>query len=470
MADELHAMTEQIRQIDDYLQRTHHTAVASLVDILRIASISTQPDHVRDVQSAAQWTANYLAKIGLKSEIWPTPGHPAVFSEIKSDDANAPTILIYGHHDVQPTGDLSRWSSPPFEPNVDSNGRIIARGSADNKGQFFLQILAVEAWLKTAARVPVNVKLLIEGEEEIGSPNLPGLLQQKREQLRCDLVVVSDTPLWRPGRPAISLGTRGITGLEVKVTGPNRDLHSGMYGGSVPNPIDVLSRMLAQLHDDRKQVTVPGFYDDVKPIPSDLREAWKRLDADVQDDARKLDCELSGEDGFNTLERRWLRPTLEFNGITGGYQGPGSNTIVPSTASAKITCRLVPDQDPVTIQIALRDHLQSLAPTGVKVEFVLRKMGSPAYSIDANHPALIAAARVFKDVYNVDPVRIREGVTLPILPAFRSILGAETVLLGFCDPECQAHSFDEFFDSRDLLLGARTAARFFDAIRSNHSR
>jgi acetylornithine deacetylase/succinyl-diaminopimelate desuccinylase-like protein len=195
-----------------------------------------------------------------------------------------------------------------------------------------------------------------------------------------------------------------------------------------------------------------------------------QLDTDVQDDARKLECDLVGEANFNTLERRWLRPTLEFNGITGGYQGPGSNTIVPSTASAKITCRLVPDQDPVKIQNALRDHLKSLAPPGVKVDFTLRKMGSPAYSIDPNHPALQAAARVFKDVYNVDPVRIREGVTLPILPAFRSILGAETVLLGFCDPECQAHSFDEFFDSRDLLFGARTAARFFDAISSNHSR
>jgi acetylornithine deacetylase/succinyl-diaminopimelate desuccinylase-like protein len=408
--------------------------------------------------------------MGLKTEIWPTPGHPAVFAELKSPNANALTLLIYGHHDVQPTGDLSLWSSSPFEPRVDANGRIVARGSADNKGQFFLQILAVEAWLKTVGRLPVNVKFLIEGEEEIGSPNLPGLLEAKREELRCDLVVASDTPVWRVGRPAISLGTRGITGLEVKVTGPNRDLHSGMYGGSVPNPIDVLCRMLAGLHNEQKQVTVPNFYDEVKPIPAGLRAEWARLDADVQDDARKLECSLDGEAGVNTLERRWLRPTLEFNGITGGYQGPGSNTIVPSCASAKITCRLVPDQDPVKIQIALRDHLKSLAPAGVKVEFTLRKIGSPAYSIDANHPALNAAARVFKDVYEVEPVRIREGVTLPILPAFRSILGAETVLLGFCDPECQAHSFDEFFDSRDLLLGARTAARFFDAISSNHSR
>ncbi|CAN5344878.1 dipeptidase [soil metagenome] len=463
-------MSDQISQVDAYLQRTHGDAVKALIDVLRIPSISTQPDHADDVKAAAKWTADYLSRIGLKAEIWPTAGHPAVFAEMKSPDANAPTILIYGHDDVQPTGDLSLWTSPPFEPRVEASGRIVARGSADNKGQFFLQILAVEAWLKTAGTLPVNVKFLIEGEEEIGSPNLPALLRDKLDRLRCDLVVVSDTPVWRPGRPAISLGTRGITGLEVKVTGPNRDLHSGMYGGSVPNPIDALCRMLARLHDEQKQVTVPGFYDDVKPIPPDLRDEWRRLDPDVHDDARKLECGLSGEVGFNTLERRWLRPTLEFNGITGGYQGPGSNTIVPSSASAKITCRLVSDQDATKIQIALRDYLQSLAPEGVKVEFILRKMGSPAYSIAAHHPALQAAARVFKEVYNVDPVRIREGVTLPILPAFRSILGADSVLLGFCDPECQAHSFDEFFDSRDLLLGARTAARFFDAISSNHSR
>ena len=238
----------------------------------------------------------------------------------------------------------------------------------------------------------------------------------------------------------------------------------------MPNPIDVLCRMLVTLHDQRKQVTVPGFYDDVKPIPADLRDECARLDHDVQEDARKLECSLDGEAGFNTLERRWLRPTLEFNGITGGYQGPGSNTIVPSRASAKITCRLVPDQDPIKIQNALRDHLKSRAPASVKIEFIPRKMGAPPYSIDPNHPALRAAARVFKDVYNVESVRIREGVTLPILPAFRSVLGAETVLLGFCDPECQAHSFDEFFDARDLLLGARTAGRFFDAIGPNHSR
>jgi acetylornithine deacetylase/succinyl-diaminopimelate desuccinylase-like protein len=222
--------------------------------------------------------------------------------------------------------------------------------------------------------------------------------------------------------------------------------------------------MLASLHDDRNAVTVPGFNDGVKPIPRELRAEWAKLDADVQDDARKLDCGLVGEEGFNTLERRWLRPTLEFNGITGGYQGPGSNTIVPSWASAKITCRLVPDQDPDRIQSILKSHFQSLAPRGVKLEFILRRMGCRSYSIDANHPALAAAAKVYQNVYGVRPVRIREGVSLPILPAFKSILGADTVLMGFCDPQCNAHSYDEFMDAAEILRGAKTAARFFDEI------
>ena len=455
-----------IDRIDQYLTSTHDAALRSLFDVLRIPSISTQPDHATDVIASADWVATYLESLpDTRVETWPTPGHPAVFGEWLGAGPDRPTILIYGHHDVQPTGDLSKWSSPPFEPRIDSGGRIVARGSADNKGLFFIQLRAVEAWLKGVTDgCPVNVKILIEGEEEIGSPNLARLLEEKRDQLKCDLAVVSDTPHWRPGRPAISLGTRGITGLEVKLIGPNRDLHSGMYGGSVPNPIAELTRMLAALHDARKTVTVPGFYDRVKPIPNDLREEWAKLDRDVQDDARKLDCGLVGEDGFNTLERRWLRPTLEFNGITGGYQGPGSNTIVPSWASAKITCRLVPDQDPDDVQAKVKRYLETLAPPGVKLEFIPRRVGCPSYSIDPNHPALAAAAKVYEEVYGVHPVRIREGVSLPILPAFKSILGADTVLMGFCDPECNAHSFDEFLDAGEVLRGARTAARFLNEI------
>lgn len=452
-----------IEAIDSYLTQSQPAAVDALCELLRIESISTDPAYKPAVAKSVEWTAGYLSEIGLKTEIWPTAGQPAVFAEWNGAPG-APTVLIYGHHDVQPTGDLSKWTSPPFEPRVDSTGRIFARGSADNKGQFFLQIRAVEAWLKTAGILPVNVKFLIEGEEEIGSPNLAALLQQKQKQLKCDLVVVSDTPLWRPGKPAISLGTRGITGLEMKVTGPNRDLHSGIFGGSVPNPIAVLCRVLTALHDAQKQVTVPGFYDDVVEMPRELREAWRAMEGEVAHEARDIDCAFSGEAGYSTLEQRWSRPTLEFNGITGGYQGPGSNTIVPSWASAKITCRLVPNQNPERIQQQLAEHLRKLCPPEVKLEFLLRKTGARPYSIDPNHPALAAAAKVLKDVYEVEPVRVREGLSLPILPMFKDILAADTVLLGFCHPACNAHSFDEFFDSVDLLRGARSAARFLAEI------
>ncbi len=448
-------------EIDRHLEAAHADAVAALCDLLRIPGISTDPAHVGDVVRSARWVEDYLSRIGFRTEIWPTQGHPAVFGEWDRAGTSAPTVLVYGHHDVQPTGDLRLWSSPPFEPTI-RDGRVIARGAADDKGQVFAQILAVQAWLRTAGRLPVNLKFLIEGEEEIGSPNLPTLLREKRDQLRCDVVVVSDTPMWKPGRPTISLGTRGLMGLEVKVIGPNRDLHSGMYGGSVPNPIDVLCRMLAALHDAKKMVTVPNFYADVKPIDQKLREEWKKLHFDDEVEARSLGCGLSGEEGSSTLERRWVRPTLEINGITGGYQGPGSNTIVPSWASAKITCRLVPDQDPNGLARRLMEHLKELAPPFVRVEFTPRKVNSPAYSIDPDHPGLAAARSAYRDVYGVEPVCVREGLTLPILPAFKSLLGADTILMGFCDPDCRAHSFDEFFDSIDLLRGARTAARFLE--------
>lgn len=448
-----------IDAIDRYLADTHDAAVATLCGLLRIPGISTDPAHAADLAESARWTADYLRQIGLTAEIWPAAGRPAVFGQSAVDPA-LPTVLIYGHHDVQPAGDLGRWTSPPFEPRVTPDGRIYARGAADNKGQFFLQLRALEAWHRVGGRPPVNVKVLIEGEEEVGSPGLPAILAENRDRLACDLVVVSDTPLWRPGRPAVSLGTRGITGLEVHVTGPARDLHSGMYGGSVPNPIAVLARLLAGLHDDAGSVAVTGFYDDVRPIPPDLRAEWARLEPELASESSDLGCPPAGEAGYGTLERRWLRPTLEFNGITGGYQGPGSNTIVPSWASAKITCRLVPDQSPERVQSLVRDHLLRSAPPTVKLDFVLRKSGAPPYSIPADHPALAAASRVLREVYGERPVRVREGLSLPILPMFKQLLGADTVLLGFCDPACNAHSFDEFFDAADLHRGARVAARF----------
>ena len=459
-----------IDRVDQHLAAEHGRAVASLCELLRIPSISTDPNHRDDVRASAQWVSKYLSGASLATEIWPTAGHAAVYGEWIGAGTKAPTVLVYGHHDVQPTGDPSLWSSPPFEPTITDDGRIVARGSADDKGQFFAQVLAAEAWLRVARRLPVNLKFLIEGEEEVGSPNLGALLREKRARLKCDVVVVSDTPVWKLGQPTISLGTRGLMGIEVRVVGPNRDLHSGMYGGSVPNPIAVLARMLARLHDERGRVTLPGFYDDVSGIDPQLRDEWARLGFDDARESQQLGCGMTGEEGFSTLERRWARPTLEFHGITGGYQGPGSNTIVPSWASAKITCRMVSGQDAAKLCQALQEHLRALAPPTVRVEFLPRKVNSPAYSIDPNHPGLRALARSFQHVYGVDPVRVREGLTLPILPQFKEVLGADTVLMGFCNPDCRAHSFDEFFHKDELLRGARTAALFLDEYAREHQR
>ncbi len=449
-----------VNRIDEFLRDSQPRAVAQLCELLRIPSISTDPSSRSAVEQSAFWTRDFLKSISFDATILHTPGCPAIFAHRASKNPHAPTVLIYGHHDVQPTGDLSLWTAAPFEPRVDANGRIFARGSADNKGQYFLQLRALEALLNVAGDLPVNVKVLIEGEEEIGSPNLVPLLEEHRDKFKCDLVIVSDTPLWRPGRPAISLGTRGITGMEVTLHGANRDLHSGIFGGAYPNPIAELARILSQLHDRDNRVAVPGFYNDVRDTPDDLRDEWTKLSRELEAEQRDLGCAFAGETGFSTLEHRWSRPTLEFNGITGGYQGPGSNTIVPSRASVKITCRLVPDQDPDEIQSRVKSYIESLCPGGMRIEFTLRKSGARAYSIDDKHPAITIASKVLTDVYGIRPVRIREGLSLPILPMFREILGADTVLLGFCDPNCQAHSFDEFFDSADLLRGAQTCARF----------
>jgi acetylornithine deacetylase/succinyl-diaminopimelate desuccinylase-like protein len=448
--------------VDTRIEAGGDSATAHLLALLRCPTVSTEPSNAPVMMEGAELVRETVRWAGLRADVVETDGWPAVVGG--SDDApqDAPTVLIYGHYDVQPAGDLSLWTHPPFEPHVSPKGRITARGAADNKGQFMIPLLAIRVLLESSQRLPVRVRVLIEGEEEIGSPNLRKLLESHRAQLASDLVVVCDTPLWRPGRPALSLGTRGITGLEVTVEGPNRDLHSGMFGGSVPNPIAILARMLASLHDDDQRVAVEGFYDGVEPVSHDLAREWDALEAELGDE--QLGCGNWGEAGFGTLQRRWVRPTVEFNGITGGFQGPGSNTIVPARASAKITCRLVPRQDPDRIQTLLQGHLRDRCPDCAKVSFTLRKSNSPAYSITPDHPALLVARNALQDVFGVEPARVREGLSLPILPLFRSILSADTVLLGFCDPDCRAHSFDEFFDVPDLLRGARVVARFLQGL------
>ncbi len=442
----------------DILRETHEQAVAELCDWLSIPGISTKPAHAADVRLGADWARDWLDRAGLDATVVETGGHPAVIART-TPDPDKPTVLIYGHHDVQPEGDLRTWTDPPFQPTV-RDGNVYARGSADNKGQVFLQMRAVAAHLAATGSCPCNVICVIEGEEEVGSPNLAPLLESHRDTLGCDVVMISDTPLYRPGQPAISHGVRGNIGLEVTLTGPNRDLHSGIYGGSVPNPVHALARVIAALHDGQGRVAVPGFYDDVEEQPAWERDAWARLAFDDAGYAAEVGCPLTGEVGQTTLQRRWARPTLECNGITGGYQGPGSNTIVPTRASVKITGRMVPGQSARALQTALAAHIRSVAGPDVTVEIRERERPADAYRVDPSHPAIPAARTALRETYGVEPVDIREGLSLPILNDFRRILGAETVLMGFCDPDCNAHSFDEFMSIDDLLRGSIAGARF----------
>ncbi|MBE3590102.1 MAG: dipeptidase [Firmicutes bacterium] len=449
--------------VDRHFAERRERHLAELMDFLRIPSISALSAHREDVRRAAAWLAERLRRAGLEHvEVEETGGHPVVTADWLHAPG-APTVLIYGHYDVQPVDPESLWTTPPFEPQI-RDGRLYARGASDDKGQTFMHVLAVEAWLQETGRLPVNVKFLVEGEEEVGSRNLDAFVARHRERLAADVVVVSDTPMLAPGRPAVCYGLRGIASMEVRVQGPASDLHSGLFGGSVLNPIQALVGLLASLHAPDGRVAVPGFYDDVRPLTPEEREAFARLPFDEEEYRRRLGVpELFGEPGYTTLERVWARPTLEFNGISGGFQGEGGKTIVPSWASAKISCRLVPDQDPQRILDALERHLRERAPRAVQFT-VERGQGSPASVVPLDHPAVRAAARVLEETYGRPADFIRMGGSIPVVPTFRERLGAPVVLLGFGLPDENFHAPNEFFTLENFDLGVRALARYWAAL------
>ena len=384
----------------------------------------------------------------------PTAGHPVVWARNKHQPGRK-TVLIYGHYDVQPPDPLDLWDSPPFEP-VLKDGYIYARGSTDNKGQILAHILGVQEMIKQHGDVPVNLHFVIEGEEEIGSGNLPKFLEENRDALKCDVVVVSDTGMIAPGLPTISYGLRGVAALELKVTGPKIDLHSGIYGGAVANPLTAMARLLANLHDENGQVAIPGFYDDVDELQDWERKMWSTLPVD--DDALVLEesgsPELFGEKGFSTFERTWARPTAEINGMGGGYQGKGTKTVLPSYAIAKLTFRLVPKQNAETIVELARKHLQAKLPPGVTLEMSGGHNG-PWYLTDPHSKYGEAAQRALKKAFNKDAALIREGGSIPIVSTFREILGVETLLIGLALPNCRAHSPNENFPVENFEAGMR---------------
>ena len=421
---------------------------------LRFPSVSTDDQYKKKLEECARWLVNKLTAIGLETQLVPTKGHPIVWAHNKHA-AGRRTVLIYGHYDVQPPDPLELWDSPPFEP-VLKNGYVFARGATDNKGQILAHILGIQETMEQDRDLPVNLHLVIEGEEEIGSGNLGPFLNENRDALKSDVAVVSDTGMIEKGVPTLSYGLRGVTALEIKVTGPKMDLHSGIFGGAVQNPITALAQLLATLHDRQGRVAIAGFYDRVKSLEKWEREAWRKLPVDG--DKLILEetgvPELFGEAGYNSLERIWARPTAEINGIGGGYQGQGTKTVIASHAMAKLTFRLVPDQEGDEILKLARAHLQKNLPKGVTMEITDGHSG-PWYLTDPNSTIGKAAQRALREAFDRDPALIREGGSIPIVSQFRGILGIETLLMGLALPDCRAHSPNENFPLENFEGGIR---------------
>ena len=425
-----------------------------LVDFLSIPSISRDPAHRGDMRLAAAWVAGQLAAFGAR--VVESDGHPVVLGEWLGAPGK-PTILVYGHYDVQPAGDPAAWTTPAFEPDV-RDGRVYARGATDDKGPVMVALKTAEAFLQQQGRLPLNVRFMIEGEEEVGSASLPTFLEAHRDELAADLVVSADGAMWRPDEPSISIAAKGLVGLDLTVRGAASDLHSGRHGGAVANPIHALARLLATLHHTGGGVAVEGFYDQVTPLGEAELAAMGRVPFDAEAYRRSVGAPaLHGEPGFTTLERLWARPTLEINGIAGG----GSFTVIPGRATAHITCRLVPDQDPDAVFAAIEAHLRRHVPEGVELDVVQEPGSVPAYAIAADHPAIVAAEEALRRVYTTEPLLVRMGGTLPAAALFERLLGLKTLLFSFSTGDENLHAPDEFFRLSRLDEGLRAWAELW---------
>jgi len=430
---------------ETYLVQQRERFLNELMEFLRIPSISALPAHVADVQRAAGWLEARMKAAGIESvRILPTGGHPVIYGEWLHAPGK-PTLLIYGHFDTQPVDPLNLWDHPPFEPVI-QDGRIYARGATDDKGNLFIPLLVVEAMLKNGGRLPVNLKFLFEGQEEIGSPQLPDFITAHKDLLSCDMVLSADGGQWDEDRPALVLGTRGLAAVSIDVEGPDHDLHSGTYGGTIVNPLHALVRILDSMHDAEGRITVDGFYDDVRPLSDPERTQMAQVPFAEAEYLRETgSTSLFGEPGFTTYERAWARPTLEINGLYGGFQGEGTKTVLPSWAHTKISCRLVADQDPSIISDLLVRHVNKVAPRGVKVAVVKSQSGAIPYLIPPDHRGLRVAASVLKDLYGKEPYRIRTGGTIAANALFLKILGAYTIIFAFGLEDELPHSPNEFF-------------------------
>jgi acetylornithine deacetylase/succinyl-diaminopimelate desuccinylase-like protein len=445
-----------------YLKQRRPAHLAKLQELLRIPSVSTDPRHAGDVRRAAEWVRGRLKQAGCtRVVVQKTKRHPIVYGEWLGAPGR-PTILVYGHYDVQPVDPLELWKTPPFEPTIRS-GRIYARGASDDKGQVMIHVNALEAHLANGG-CPVNVKFLIEGEEEIGSPNLDPYIAENRKMLACDAVVVSDTAMFDKGVPSICYGLRGLSYLELTLEGTERDLHSGTFGGSVVNPANALVRLLARLKDARGRVTVPGFYDRVRRMTAAERRAFRSLPHSDERYRRAVGApRLEGEQGYSTLERIWTRPTLDVNGIWGGFTGEGAKTVIPAKAHAKISMRLVPDQTPREIERKVIAHLRRLAPKSVRLD--IRSLhGGEAWLASTDHPALSAAGRAMRRAFGKKPVFVREGGSIPIVATFDKLLRVPTVLMGIGLNDDNLHAPNEKLDLDQFYRGIEAAAYLMEEL------
>jgi acetylornithine deacetylase/succinyl-diaminopimelate desuccinylase-like protein len=434
-----------------------------LFEFLRIPSVSARSEHNGDTRKAASWLAAQMRGAGLEAEVLETAGHPVVLGEWRKAGPAAPTILIYGHYDVQPAEPLAEWTSPPFEPDV-RDGRIYARGSADDKGQVFMHVKAMEAHLKANGKLPVNVIMLAEGEEEVGSPNLVSFVEKHRERLACNAVVISDSAMFDEGVPSLLFSLRGLAYFEIHVEAARSDLHSGAYGGAVPNPAKVLANIISSFHDKNGRVAVAGFYDDVVDWDAETRESIRRLPFDEAEFRRGVDVPaLDGETGYSVLERLWIRPTCEVNGLLSGYTGEGAKTVLPARAMAKVSFRLVPDQNPARVKELVQAHLDRVAPKSVRVRMVELHGGLP-WRADPGGPLFDAAAKALMDVFGQAPVLTGEGGSIPIVSDFERLLGAPVLLVGFALPGANMHAPDEWLSVENFEKGTLALARLYEEL------
>ena len=448
----------------DYVRRDREGALERLKAFLAIPSVSATPEHRDDMQRAAEWLAQRMRESGIEDvRIDDTPGHPVVFGRARTGRQDAPTVLVYGHYDVQPPDPIELWESPPFEPQV-RNGAVYARGASDDKGQLLCHVDAAAAYHATDGRMPVNVVYAFEGEEEVGSPSLDDWLREHADELKADLAVISDTAMVSRDQPSLVYGLRGLAYLEVTVSGPNRDLHSGQFGGAVLNPAIALSGIIAALHDEHGRITIPGFYDAVRTLDDEERAALAEVPFDIETfEAATGSAGGWGEEGYTILERLGARPSLDVNGMWSGWTGEGAKTVLPAKAHAKISMRLVPNQDPHQVSEAFRNHIAELAPDRVSVEVIELHGAKPAL-VDRSSPGMLAAVSAYETGFGKRPVFTLEGGSIPVVASLEEILGLQSVLMGFGLGDDNLHAPNEKFDIDNFHRGTETVIAFLDTL------